>query len=87
MRELLRVASVAQYWLTYILGWLDEVTIFEGDAEAFAIDYIADSGLLEEIPENLQRYFDTEAFARDLVLGGDITEVDIMGRSFVVREG
>ncbi|PHZ83934.1 antirestriction protein ArdA [Paremcibacter congregatus] len=69
-----------------ILDWLDEVSIFEGDAEAFIIDYIEDCGLLDDMPENLQHYFDTEAFARSLLLGGDITEVNIMGSTYIVRE-
>jgi Antirestriction protein (ArdA) len=38
-------------------------------AEAFAEQYIDDSGLLSEVPEHLQCYFDVERFARDLFLG------------------
>ena len=31
------------------------------------------------MPESLRYYFDTEAFARDLVYAGDITEIEIIG--------
>jgi len=39
--------------------------------------------MLDQMPENLRNYFDTEAFARDMVLGGDITPVEIDGRSYI----
>lgn len=35
--------------------------------EAFADEYLESTGMLEEIPENLRCYFDTEAFARDMM--------------------
>lgn len=35
------------------------------------------------MPENLRTYFDTEAFARDLVIGRDITQVEIDDRSYI----
>tara|TARA_R110002073_G_scaffold222830_2_gene383049 strand:+ start:1240 stop:1770 length:531 start_codon:yes stop_codon:yes gene_type:complete len=88
--DLIKAIYLADYVtgnMADILDWLDEVTILEGDAEAFAIDTIEDSGLLDDMPEKLRYYFDTAAFARDLVLGGDITEVDIMGSTYIVREG
>ena len=40
----------------------------------YAYEYIEDCGILESIPENIQRYFDYEAFARDLELNGEVTE-------------
>ena len=67
-----------------VLDRLDEVSLFEGDAESYVRDFVEDCGLLDGLPENLQPYFDTAAFARDMLLGGDIEEVDIMGRRFVV---
>lgn len=42
------------------------------DLEAYADDYIESCGLLESMPENLRCYFDTERFARDMELGGDV---------------
>jgi len=64
---------------------LDDVMLFEGRALEYADHYIEETGLLDQIPENLQFYFDTEAFARDLVLGGDITEIEIMGKTWVAQ--
>ena len=64
---------------------LDDVVLYEGRALDYAEQYIEDTGLLEQIPENLQFYFDTEAFARDLMLGGDITEIELCGTTYVVQ--
>ena len=36
----------------------------------FTYQYIEDTGMLSDVPELLQRYFDYEAFARDLFLEG-----------------
>lgn len=43
--------------------------------EAYAEEFLADTGTLDSIPENLRPYFNVEAFARDLVLGGDVYTV------------
>jgi hypothetical protein len=37
--------------------------------EAFAEQLVEDCGILAEVPEHIARYFDMEAFARDLFLG------------------
>lgn len=37
--------------------------------EAFAEQYIDDTGLLSEVPDQLQAYFDVERFAHDLFMG------------------
>jgi antirestriction protein len=42
----------------------------------YAESYLEDSGLLAEVPETLRYYMDVSAFARDLVLGGDVSECD-----------
>lgn len=44
--------------------------------EAYADDYITESGLLDDVSDTVRQYFDYEAFARDLVLGGDIWTTD-----------
>ncbi|MBE9465484.1 antirestriction protein ArdA [Dyadobacter subterraneus] len=41
----------------------------------FAYQYIEDIGLLERVPQMLERYFDYEAFGRDMFLG-DYSEYD-----------
>ena len=45
-------------------------------ATEYAESYLEDSGLLAEVPESLRYYIDTDSFARDLVLGGDVSECD-----------
>ena len=42
----------------------------------YASEWLEDSGLMAEVPETLRYYIDVEAFARDLVLGGDVSECD-----------
>ena len=69
-----------------ILDRIDEVMLFEGNAVEYTENYITDCGLLDDMPENLRYYFNTEAFARDLLLGGDINEVEILGSTFVTAE-
>ncbi|HCU5203574.1 TPA: antirestriction protein ArdA [Escherichia coli] len=39
------------------------------DEETFAEEYLNDSGLLNDIPESVARYFDIVAYARDLFIG------------------
>lgn len=41
----------------------------------WAENFLEDSGMLQEIPENLRYYFDYEAYARDARMGGDVTFV------------
>jgi antirestriction protein len=45
--------------------------------EKYAEDYIDNSGMLDSMPENLRNYFDCAAFARDMVLGGDIYKIEM----------
>jgi len=49
-----------------------DAMIYEGSAENYAAELVADC---YDLPEIAERYFDYEAFARDLVLGGDIVEL------------
>lgn len=63
---------------------IDDVHLFEGTAVEYAEAYLDDSGILAAIPENLRYYFDTESFARDMVLSGDVTDIEIAGRHFVL---
>ena len=43
--------------------------------EAWAEQYLEDTGALSEVPESLRNYIDFEAWARDAELGGDIFTV------------
>lgn len=72
------------YRLDDMIDKLDDVCLFEGTAIEYAESYIEDTGLLEQMPENLRFYFDTEAFARDMVLNGDIAELRVDNMDYVV---
>ena len=43
--------------------------------EDWAAEYGDSTGMLHDVPEHLQRYFDFEAFARDCEMGGDMNFV------------
>lgn len=73
-------------------SWQDAVEDFQdrysGDysnsinpRQDFAYDLVEDTGMLAEVPETIKRYFDYEAFERDLFLG-DYTEID----GFIFRD-
>lgn len=68
-----------------ILDRLDDVILFEGTINEYAEDYIESTGLLNEVPESLRYYIDIDAFARDLRIGGDVTDIEIGGRQWVVQ--
>jgi len=57
-------------------------SISAGSSLYYAYSYIEDSGILNTLPENIQRYFDFEAFARDLEYSGDITEFSYDGETY-----
>ena len=65
--------------------YVDLYQIHRWDYDTPIEAYLEDTGLLDQIPENLRYYFDIKAFARDLVLGGDITELEINGRTYTVQ--
>lgn len=48
----------------------------------YAEQYLEDTGALESMPEELRAYFDYDAYARDLELGGDIWAVLEPGRGY-----
>lgn len=56
------------------LDRLDDVQVFEGTAIEYAEELI-DSGCFE-LSDFARQYFDFDAFARDLLYGGDICEID-----------
>ena len=66
---------------------LDDIYLFEGTAIEYAEQYLEETGMLNEIPQHLRYYFDTEAYARDMLLNGDIAEVEIMNTCYVAMGG
>lgn len=53
----------------------EDVCIFEGTREDYAHQFVDDCYDLEKQMGELARYFDYDAFGRDLELGGDIVEI------------
>jgi antirestriction protein len=59
--------------LEYELKNCEEAFLGNYDSvEAYAEQYIEDTGMLNDMPHTLKAYFDVKAFARDMVLGGDV---------------
>lgn len=75
------------YDISEIIERLDEITLFQGTAKEYAEEYIEDTGMLDSMPENLRYYFDTAAFAKDMVISGDITEVHINNTQYIAWGG
>jgi len=73
----------AGYNLENALDNIDDVSLFEGSAKEYVYDFIDSTGLLDQIPEHLRFYFDFDAFTRDMLLSGDITEVTINNTNYV----
>lgn len=61
-----------------------DLTIFEGTLKDYAWEYLEDCVFTKETPDIFRNYFDVEAFARDIELGGDVTTFEWCGRHFVV---
>ena len=59
--------------------------LFEGTLLEYAEDYVESTGLLDQLPESLRYYFDVEAFARDMRLGGEVTELELGNRQWIVQ--
>lgn len=52
----------------------------EADSELDWIEqHLDDAGVLNDMPENLRSYFDSEAYLRDMKLGGDVSLVEFDG--------
>lgn len=68
-----------------IIRSLNDVMLFHGTVVEYAEDYLDQSGMLDQIPKAIRRHIDVEAFARDLVLGGDVTTFEMDGTSYVVK--
>lgn len=75
----MQLADVPEYEREIVAAWLGNGMDFDLDAmrdayvgeygsdRDFAESLVNENGLLESIPENLQNYFDYDAYARDLM--------------------
>ena len=64
------VAAFVSWYGSWDVDTFESAYMGRYDSElAYAEQYIDDTGILSEMPENLQCYFDTEHFASDLFMG------------------
>jgi antirestriction protein len=54
-----------------------------GSLQAYAEDFIDQTGGLEKMPENLRCYFEYAKFAHDLEIGGDVFTIELDGKTHV----
>lgn len=55
----------------------------EADSELEWVEqFLDDTGVLSEVPENLRSYFDTEKYLRDMKLNGDVDFVEHAGTTY-----
>lgn len=62
----------------------EEPALFEGSVRDYAEEFIDDCYNLEESMGDLSRYFDYDAFVRDLELSGDVATFEFNGKHYVV---
>ena len=74
--------DVLGYSLEEGLEHLEDYTVTEGTAKDYAEQLVDECGNLEGLPENLRYYFDYDAFARDMVLNGEIAEFEYNGTTY-----
>ncbi|WOE76360.1 antirestriction protein ArdA [Alterisphingorhabdus coralli] len=63
---------------------LENVSLFEGTKLDYAYSLVDDCGMLSDVPDTVARYFDYDSYARDLVLGGDISEYRYGEQDYVI---
>ena len=80
----------AIYLITYqgvcisdVQSQIDDVCLTEQTPEDYVYDYLEDTGLMASIPASLRYYFDIEAMALDMLLNGDIIQVELGGRDYI----
>jgi len=71
------------YSLEKVAARLEDVHFYEGTPEEYARESMEESGLFDRVPEMVVRYFDYDAYACDLMAGGDITAWNIDGKDYV----
>ena len=85
--EAIKAVYIAEHFnqdIRNILEKLDDICLFEGTAVNYAWNYLEETGLINEVPKSLQYYIDVDALARDMRLNGDIDEITINGKDYVV---
>ena len=63
---------------------LEDVCVYPGKAIDYAYDFIDDCYDLDKTMGNLAIYFNYDSFTRDLILGGDVCEVEFANETFTI---
>jgi hypothetical protein len=63
---------------------LEDVCVYPGRAIDYAYDFIDDCYDLDKTMGKLAVYFDYDSFTRDLILGGDVCEVEFANETFTI---
>ena len=63
----------------------DNASLFEGTIEDYVYESIQDSGGLSELPpDEVERYFDWESYAKDEAINRSLSEARIAGKVYVI---
>ena len=79
-------AFVAYYELFDSTDLVDFEDRYQGeydDLKDYAYQFLNDTGMLSNLPENLQHYFDYESYGNDCEMSGDISSTTIGGKLYV----
>ena len=72
------------YTLEDAKGKLEDVCVYPGTPSDYAYELIDDCYDLPKMMGNLANYFDYDSFTRDLIMGGDICEVEFANETFTI---
>lgn len=83
--------------LIYLINWggysdvntaidlIDDLTLTQQTLEEWAEDFADSTGMLSNVPDDLQYYFDFAAWGRDQECNGVVSQVYIDGRSYIAE--
>ena len=77
------VSAMGEYDLSGMICHQCDELSEEKAIEDYAYQLVEDCGYLDGVPDTVARYFDYEAFARDLRLGGDVSAFEFGGEMYV----
>lgn len=80
---LLRHCSNGYRCADEVLDGVEEVRLFKGSAEDYAVDFAESCGYVKEVPKFLRYHIDWEGVAREMEMGGDISTFEYDGAEWV----
>lgn len=80
---LLYIVAYGEHDLDKALGFIENFSVYEGRMKEAAEEMLDDQGGPTTLPkEELERYFDYEAYARDLNFNGELHEIELGGETY-----